>query len=396
MTAPSTGAGHGVLARLAHSDLTGGVVLLACTATALAIANSPLGAAYHDFWQTKAGADVGPLHLRLTLEHWINDALMVVFFFLVGLEVKREIVVGELREPRRAALPILAAIGGMVVPAGVYLALIGDGPAVRGWGIPMATDIAFVVGCLALLGPRVPHGLRILLLSLAIADDIGAILVIAIGYSSGISTTALALAGLGLAAVVLLQRLGVTAYAVYVVSGVLVWLAFLQSGVHATIAGVLLGLFTPLAPLHVLEHALRPWVSLLVMPIFALANAGVAFDPAHLSDPISLAVGAGLLVGKPVGVTATCWLAVRLGLARLPERVGWPALAGAGLLAGIGFTMALFIAGLALEPELRDAAKVGILTGSALAAVGGIGVLLGSLPAREGWTSPPPSRRMDA
>jgi NhaA family Na+:H+ antiporter len=380
---PRDDARRGTVARFAHSDLTGGIVLLACTAAALALANSPLGAAYHDLWQTKVGVDVGPLHLRLTLEHWINDALMMLFFFLVGLEVKREIVVGELRDPRHAALPILAALGGMIVPAGIYLAVIGGGPGARGWGIPMATDIAFVVGCLALLGARVPHGLRIFLLSLAIADDIGAILVIAVGYSSGIFMGALALGALGLATVLLLQRLGVVAYAAYVALGALVWLAFLQSGVHATIAGVLLGLLTPLAPLHVLEHALRPWVSLLVMPIFALANAGVRFDPAHLADPVALAVGTGLLVGKPVGVIATSWLAVGAGLARLPDHVSWPALAGSGLLAGIGFTMALFIAGLALEPEQRDAAKVGILMGSGIAAVTGIVVLLSSLPVRE-------------
>ncbi len=387
---------HGRLARILHSELAGGIVLLACTAAALAIANSPLGSAYHELWQTKVGADVAGLHLRLSLEHWINDGLMVVFFFLVGLEVKRELAIGELRDPRRAALPILAALGGMVVPAAVYLALIGGGPAVRGWGIPMATDIAFVVGCLALLGSRVPHGLRIMLLSLAIADDVGAILVIAIGYTTGISLGALLLGGLGLVAVVALQRAGVRAYAVYVALGVLIWLAFLESGVHATIAGVILGLLTPIEPLAVLERTLHPWVRFLVMPTFALANAGVALDPAHVGDPVALAVGAGLLLGKPLGIASTSWLAVRLGLARLPDRVGWAAIVGSGLLAGIGFTMALFIAGLALGPELRDAAKVGILAGSALAAVGGILLLLVALPSGEDWTSPPSSRRMDA
>ena len=395
MAAHSDARADGRLAHVLHSELAGGIVLLACTAAALAIANSPLGSAYQALWQTEIGADVAGLHLRLSLEHWINDGLMVVFFFLVGLEVKRELAIGELRDPRRAALPILAALGGMVVPAGVYLALIGGGPAVRGWGIPMATDIAFVVGCLALLGSRVPHGLRIMLLSLAIADDVGAILVIAIGYTTGISLVALLLGALGLVGVLALQRAGVRAYAAYVALGVLIWLAFLQSGVHATIAGVILGLLTPIEPLTVLERTLHPWVRFVVMPVFALANAGVALDPSHAADPVAFAVGAGLLVGKPLGIASTSWLAVRLGVARLPDRVGWAAIVGSGLLAGIGFTMALFIAGLALGPELRDAAKVGILAGSTVAALSGMLVLLLALPRGEGWTSPPPSPRMD-
>jgi NhaA family Na+:H+ antiporter len=391
MAVPAHDAPVGTLARLLHSEVAGGIVLLACTTLALAVANSPLGPAYHAAWQTKLGADLGSLHLRLSLEHWINDGLMAIFFFVVGLEVKRELVVGELRDPRRAALPIVAALGGMVVPAAVYLLLIGGGPGARGWGIPMATDIAFVVGCMALLGARVPHGLRVLLLSLAIADDVGAILVIAIGYSAGIDVAFLAAGIAGLALVLALQRAGVERFASYVVVGTLVWIAFLQSGVHATIAGVLLGLLTPIAPLAVLERTLHPWVTFVVMPVFALANAGVALDPAHVGDPVALAVAAGLLVGKPVGVVGASWLGVRAGLARLPDHVGWPAIVGAGCLAGIGFTMALFIAGLALGPEMRAAAKVGILAGSGLAALAGMALLfrtLRTLPRGEGFTSP--------
>jgi NhaA family Na+:H+ antiporter len=223
-------------------------VLLACTVVALVIANSSLGDAYHRWWHTQVGVEFGTIQLRKSLEHWINDGLMTLFFFVVGLEVKRELVLGELRDPRAAVLPIVGAIGGMLGPAGLYLALIGSSPAARGWGIPMATDIAFVVGCLALLGSRVPHGLRVMVLSLAIADDIGAILVIALGYSSGIAWLPLALGLLGLGVVVLCERLGIRSFGIYTVLGVAIWLAFVKSGVHATIAGVLLGLLTPARP----------------------------------------------------------------------------------------------------------------------------------------------------
>ncbi len=417
------------LARFLHVEAAGGIVLLVCTAAALAVANSPLDSAYHHLWETELGISLGSHQLRLSLEHWINDGLMAVFFFVVGLEVKRELVVGELRDPRRAALPIFAALGGMVVPAGVYLLLAGAGPAAQGWGIPMATDIAFVVGCMALLGPRVPHGFRVMLLTLAIADDVGAILVIALGYATGVHAAALVLAAAGLAAVLVLQRLGVRSFGVYALLGVGIWLAVLRSGIHATIAGVLLGLVTParpvvpaatsaalladwriaidpgawdemedrparvgsivtaaraaISPLEYLEDLLHPWVSFAIMPIFALANAGVAFDVRDVGHPAAVAVAAGLVVGKPVGVVAASWLAVRAGLARLPDGVRWPALAGAGMLAGIGFTMALFIAGLALPAELRAPAKLGILLASAVAAAAGMAVLGVVLPSRE-------------
>ncbi len=310
--------------RFLHVEAASGVLLLACTAAALIVANSPAGDAYAAFWKTKVGFSIGDFAMVHSLKHWINDGLMAVFFFVVGLEVKRELVHGELRDPRRAALPVAAALGGMVVPAAVFLLLQGGGSAARGWGIPMATDIAFVVGCLAVLGPRVPRILRVLLLSLAIVDDIGAILVIAIGYTESVDLAMLALAGAGLLAVWLLDRAGVRSFGVYILVGAVVWFGFHESGVHATIAGVLLGLLTPastylsqgtlsrllrrahetlhggawpetdhradkvstlagavrevIPPLEYLEGRLHPWSSFVIMPVFALANAGVAFS----------------------------------------------------------------------------------------------------------------------
>jgi NhaA family Na+:H+ antiporter len=417
------------LERFLHVEAASGVVLLACALTALVLANSPAAEGFLAFWKTPVGLRLGAFELEHSLQHWINDGLTVIFFFVIGLEVKREIVLGELRELRKAALPLAAAVGGMVVPAGVYLALLGDDPARDGWGIPMATDIAFVVGCMAVLGRRIPLGLRALLLSLAIADDIGAILVIAIGYTDSIDTTALVLGLGGIAVVFGMQRVGVRSIGVYAVLGVAIWLAFHESGVHATIAGVIMGLMTParaylsastvgglvdrasdilqggdwedtahrpekvrkfaratretLSPLEYLEGTLHPWVSFLIMPIFALANAGVPFELADLGQPVALAVGAGLVIGKPVGIVAVSFLAVKLGLASLPQGVNWRMMTGAGFLAGIGFTMALFIAGLALDGPALDVAKVGVLVASALAAVAGM-VLLVLSPSIDG------------
>jgi NhaA family Na+:H+ antiporter len=412
-------------ARFLHVEAAGGIVLLAATFAALVLANSPLAHGYHEFFETPAGFEVGAFTLRLSLHHWINDGLMALFFFVIGLEVKRELILGELRDLRRAALPIVGAIGGMVAPAGVYLALQAGEPGQHGWGIPMATDIAFVVGCMAVLGKRVPQGFRIMILSLAIADDIGAILVIAIGYTSSINLAALAggCAGIGVVAVV--SRLGVRSFGVYTVLGVLIWLAFHESGVHATIAGVILGLMTParpwlsettagqllerattiiqgggweaetdrgtevrrlrrisrevISPLEYLESRLHPWVGFVIMPVFALANAGIEIHVSDLGSPVSIAVMVGLVLGKPLGIFVASWLAVKSGLARLPDGVSWVVLLAGGILAGIGFTMALFIAGLALPPELQDQAKIGILTGSALAAVLGMLLLVNGL-----------------
>jgi NhaA family Na+:H+ antiporter len=407
-------------------EAAGGVVLLGFTALALLLANSAWSEAFLGFWKTPLTLGIGFFEMRHSLHHWINDGLMGIFFFVVGLEVKRELVLGELRDPQRAALPVAAALGGMLIPAGVYLALQWGEPTARGWGIPMATDIAFVVGCMAILGPRIPNGLRVMLLSLAIVDDIGAILVIAIGYTRELYWDWLGLALAALVLVIVLGRMGVRSIGIYVVVGGVAWLGFHESGVHATIAGVLLGLLTPaeswvatgtlrdgvarahaflhgdeaqdydptpadvaalqevaresVSPLRRLEYALHPYSAFVIMPLFAFANAGVPIDPAGFLDPVAIAVGAGLLLGKPVGIVGFSYLAVKLGLARLPAGVGWGAITGGGFLAGIGFTMAIFIAGLALDGVDLDHAKLGVLAASAVAAVAGMSLLLSTLP----------------
>jgi NhaA family Na+:H+ antiporter len=411
------------LVRFLHTEAAGGIVLLACTALALGLANSPWATFYHDVWHTPITVGIGKLVLIRSLEWWVNDGLMTLFFFVVGLEIKRELVAGELRDPKKAALPAMAALGGMVVPALIYLALQAGRPGERGWGIPMATDIAFVVGVLALLGSRVPNGLKIFLLSLAIIDDLGAVVVIAVAYSSNLSQTALGYAVSGIGLIIVFRLLRVRLLTVYVGLGVGIWLATYLSGVHPTIAGVVLGLLTParqpvgktllievidvvrsrlaadparddlddlgdevqalvdhgvhtLSPLDRLESALHPWVALVIMPLFALANAGVAVEMARLTNSVAMAVALGLMIGKPIGIVVFSWLAVRLGLARLPGGVTTQVLVGAGCLGGIGFTMSLFIATLALEGDLLMAGKVGTLTGSLVSAIVGAGVLL--------------------
>ncbi len=408
-----------------------GLVLLACTAIALGLANSPYGHAFAEFWHTPIGITIGNFHMVESLAHWVNDGLMTIFFFVVGLEIKRELVAGELRDPRKAALPIMAAFGGMIAPAAIYYGLQRGQPGEPGWGIPMATDIAFVVGFLALLGSRVPIGLKILLLSLAIADDIGAVLVIAVFYSSTIIFEILGAAAAGFAFVIFIRLLGVRRVPVYFVIGVAIWFAFLKSGVHPTVAGVVLGLMTPsgvwvsditlrelvadtwkrlqmerdgqvephqkpmleqlqnaakeaVSPLERLEGALHPWVAYLIMPIFALANAGVQVDPSALTHPVSLAAAAGLVIGKPLGIVLISWFSVQIGIARLPAGVNWKVMIGAGCLAGIGFTMSLFVAGLAFKDEAMreylDAGKIGTLTGSTISAILGSILLLIFLP----------------
>jgi NhaA family Na+:H+ antiporter len=401
--------------RFLEIEAASGFVLLACTAVALALTNSPWAEAFKEIWKTPICITIGDFTLTESLAHWINDGLMTIFFFVVGLEIKRELVAGELRDPRQAALPATAALGGMVVPAGLYLLLQGGQPGEPGWGIPMATDIAFVVGFLALLGSRIPHGLKILLLSLAIVDDIGAVLVIALFYTGDISLLALGLATAGFGITYFFNRIGIRAIPVYVVLGAGIWLAVLKSGVHPTVAGVLLGLLTPasawvgertlrdvltgvlqrfqgsweepvlserretlqplvktaretVSPLERLEKALHPWVAFVIMPIFALANAGVVLQPEALTHSVAVAVAAGLVVGKPLGIILFSWGAVQLGLARLPTDVNWIVMLGAGCLAGIGFTMSLFIAGLALQDSLLEAGKVGTLAGSVVSA----------------------------
>ncbi len=412
--------------RFMRIEAASGVVLLCSAAVALVAANSPLAHLYHSALEFPLTVSFGALRLDWTLHHWINDGLMTVFFFVVGLEIKREFVVGELRDPRKAALPIAAALGGMVAPAAIYLALQFGQPGERGWGIPMATDIAFVVGCMALLAPRIPHGLRIMLLALAIVDDIGAILVIAVGYSSGVQPAGLAFACVGFGLCALLNRIGVRQVGVYFAVGAGIWLAFVQSGVHPAIAGVLLGLLTParawieerrflgmlsslaehlkdtgpleevprraaarnveafaretVPPLERLELSLHPWTAFLIMPLFAFANAGVTIHLGELGHPVENAVMAALVLGKPIGIVLFSWLFVRAGLARLPTGVNWRSMLGAGCLAGIGFTLSLFVAGLALDGELLNAAKIGVLTGSTLSAVLGALLLIAALP----------------
>ncbi len=416
----------GPLERFLHVEAASGVVLLVCTVIALVLANTGAADAFLGIWKTRVGFEFGGFSMNHSLQHWVNDGLMALFFFVIGLEVKREIAIGELRDMKRASLPIAAAIGGMLVPAGIYFLMQRNGDAPGGWGIPMATDIAFVVGCMAVLGDRIPRGLRILMLSLAIADDIGAILVIAVFYTESIDWLMLGLGAAGIGMIWAMARVGIRSFGAYTIVGILVWLTFHESGIHATIAGVILGLMTParsyvstsafaqladragsvmrgggwdatrhrsekvrkfawaaretMSPLEYLEGLLHPWMGFAVMPVFAMANAGVQFDVADAANPVALAVAAGLVIGKPLGIVFVSFIAVKAGLASLPKGVGWGALTGGGLLAGIGFTMALFIAGLAGLGENLDAAKVGVLAGSALAGVLGMGLLLVVLP----------------
>jgi NhaA family Na+:H+ antiporter len=414
---------------------SGGIVLLAITIIALVIANSGLAPTYNRILHAHMGLAIGPYMLAESLLHWVNDGLRAIFFFLSGLEIKREVLVGELASRRAATLPIVAAIGGVLVPAAIYALFNADGPGGRGWGIPMATDIAFALGCLALLGSRIPFGLKVFLTAVAIVDDLIAVLVIAVFYSGHLNLGAL---GIGLALLLGLlacNRLGVRTPLIYGGIGILVWLAFLTSGVHATLAGVAVALTIPAryridaptflaqahavlhafpptpdttapmltdeaqqsavleledlceqvqAPLQKLEHQLHDWVKWLIMPIFAVANAGVVLSVSSLQGeavPIVLGVLVGLVVGKPVGLVGAAWIAVRLGVADLPRGVSWLHLVGAGILAGIGFTMAIFITTLAFDnPSQHAAAKVAILLASGIA--GGVGVLvLRRLPA---------------
>jgi len=413
--------------RFARLEAAGGILLLACAVVALAWANSPYSDAYFALWESHLRIGWEGRALDESLLHWINDGLMAVFFFVVGLEIKRELLAGELSSRRRAALPMVAAVGGMVVPAGIYAAFNAGGEAAAGWGVPMATDIAFALGVLALLGDRVPVSLKVFLTALAIVDDLGAILVIALFYTGDVTAAWLGVGAVALAGLVALNAGGVRHGVPYGVLGVLLWFAFLQSGVHATVAGVLSAATIPATaridgleflargrallssfgqatertdlrlanqgqqdaihsleevieevstPLQKLEHALHPWVIYFILPVFALANAGVAIEggvTAMLVEPIGLGVVLGLVLGKQVGVTLFAWLAVRLGLADLPEDVRWTQLYGVAWLAGIGFTMSLFIAGLAFGEgnELLSGAKLAILVASVASGLGG-------------------------
>ena len=398
----------------------GGIMLVLATVAALVWANSPWGASYVTLFHTHLTIDLGPFHYDESLVHVINDGLMAIFFFVVGLEIKREWVAGELRDRRAAVLPAVAALGGMVVPAAIYASFNHGGPGSGGWGIPMATDIAFALGVVAVLGSRVPSPLKIFLLTLAIVDDIGAILVIAVFYTNDLSWEWLAGAGALVVLVVACRRAKVRYHVVYVVVGTAMWFCVLESGVHATIAGVVMGLLTPALPYlsaedtqlvvdelegrddlnaadvhrvsiliseavpltERLEHLLHPWTSYLIVPIFALANAGIVLTRDGISNPSRITVGviAGLIVGKTVGISVFSWLTVKLRLAPLPAGVRFSQLVGVAMVAGIGFTVSLFVSGLAFPGrfeslELRDA-KVGILVASVVAALLGSAVLM--------------------
>ncbi|HEX9628276.1 MAG TPA: Na+/H+ antiporter NhaA [Acidiferrobacterales bacterium] len=408
-------------ARFLRIEAAGGAVLLLFTVAALVLSNSPWAELFETVWVMPAGLQLGSLDFTRSLREWINDGLMTLFFFLVALELKRELVLGELNSPRMAALSIAAALGGMLVPAALYLILQSGQPGQHGWGTVMATDTAFVIGCLALLGSRIPQSLRVFMLSLAIVDDIGAILVVAIGYSIHIAWGALALAALGVAIVRAMALLGIRGTPLYFLVGGFIWLAVDASGIHPTVTGVILGLMTParrwvsderlyailgqvvahpagdrgsgdtkdrrtlqvaeiaaretLSPVERLEVALHPWVVFVIMPLFALANAGFPLSLGGLGSSVTLAVFIGFALGKPIGILTFSWLAVRMGIAIRPPELEWRLLAGGGLLAGIGFTMALFIAHLAFSPDLIDSAKLGIFLASVVSAVAGVALL---------------------
>ena len=409
--------------RFIHLESIGGILLLVCAVAAMAWANSPWRDSYFAFWHLPVTVGAGPYQMTHSLGHWVNDALMVIFFFVVGLEIKRELLIGELSSVRQAMFPIMAAIGGMVVPAGFYVMLNAGTPGAPGWGIPMATDIAFAIGVLTLLGPRVPFGLKVFLTAFAIVDDLGAVLVIAFFYTAQLSWTALAAAGVITALLMFLNVAHVRSPLPYVILGVGLWLAVLSSGIHATIAGVILALTIPArpaidpltllhrgrhlldrlqsspsrskggltgdqqaivqeledacdqveSPMQQLQHRLHPWVTYFIMPVFALANAGVTItSEMSLGHPVALGIILGLVLGKQIGITAFAWLSVRLGFAALPAGTTYRHIYGAAWLGGIGFTMSLFVASLAFDDRLLlEISKVGILSASLLA--GGIG-----------------------
>jgi NhaA family Na+:H+ antiporter len=367
-------------------EAAGGIILVATAALALIVANSPLNTLYDALLNLPVSLQFGALILAKPLLLWINDGLMALFFLLVGLEIKRELAVGELSSWERASLPGFCALGGMILPALIYYWLnAGDAQALRGWAIPTATDIAFAVGVLSLLGPRVPAALKIFLLALAIIDDLGAIVIIAVFYTADLSFVSLGLAALGIMALAGLNLCGVRRLAPYLLVGLFIWVCVLKSGVHATLAGVAVAMFIPIrsapgrgeeeSPLERLEHMLLPWVSFAIMPSFAFANAGVSFagiTGEDLTAPLSLGIALGLFLGKQLGVFAVGWLVVTIGLCRRPEGLSWSAFYGVSLLAGIGFTMSLFIGSLAFDDLAHATAiRLGVFAGSLLSAVTG-------------------------
>ncbi len=372
------------------TEASGGLVLFVAAVVAIVCANGPFAEAWLSLWER----EIGPGLFHLSLRHWIDDGLMTLFFFVVGLEIKRELVTGELRDPRKAALPVIAALGGMAGPAAIYTVLNAGGAHIQGWGIPVATDIAFAVGVLVLLGPRIPTGLKLFLLTLAIADDIGGIVVIAAFYTSDLAVLWLLATAAALGIVALMRATRIAHPAWYVPIGVLVWVAAFRSGVHPTIMGVALGLITPARPvrgrpvLEELEHRLHPLTSFAIVPLFALANAGVALDARSLGDafssPVFWGIALGLLVGKTIGVSAATFAAVALRIGRLPAGVRPQHIFGVSIVAGVGFTVALFITNLAFPRDgVTEIARAAVLIGSACSAVVGALVLAMVRPRRE-------------
>ncbi|MDN7142611.1 Na+/H+ antiporter NhaA [Pseudomonas sp. JQ170] len=385
--------------RFFQLEAASGLLLIAAAALALIINNSPLSYLYNGLLDVPVVAQIGALKIAKPLLLWINDGLMALFFLLIGLEVKREVVEGHLSKPSQIVLPGAAAIGGMVVPALIYWFLNKDDPsATAGWAIPMATDIAFALGVLALLGKRVPVSLKLFLMTLAIIDDLGAIIVIALFYSSELSTLSLMLAGACLLALIAMNRLGVVKLGPYMVIGLILWVCVLKSGVHATLAGVTLALCIPLrtrnaepSPLMTLEHALHPWVAYGILPLFAFANAGVSLAGVTLESfthHVPMGIAVGLLLGKTIGVFGLTWMSVKLGIAALPANANWGQVLGVAILCGIGFTMSLFVGSLAFVPGSSEYAgmdRMGILTGSILAAL--IGYTITALASRKAVTA---------
>jgi len=370
-----------------------GLLLVAAAILAMVIKNSPASFFYDDLLNIPITIQVGAFVIAKPLLLWINDGLMAVFFFLVDLEIKREVLDGELSNPQQIVLPAIAAVGGMAVPAGIYILFnMNDPVALRGWAIPAATDIAFALGVLSLLGDRVPPALKLFLLTLAIIDDLGAIIIIALFYTAGLSLTSLLVAAAAIIVLYVMNKRGVLSIASYLLIGFILWAAVLKSGVHATLAGVLLAFFIPLrtpdpaepSPLRNLEHDLHPAVAFAILPIFAFANTGISLiglTPADLLDPIPLGIAAGLLIGKLLGVFGCTWLSIKTGLAKLPDRCTWLDMFGVSVLCGIGFTMSLFISSLAFEQVTHDIAddRLGILVGSLLSALIGYTILRYSL-----------------
>lgn len=365
-------------------DSAGGILLVLMAAIAMLLANSPLASFYNEFLEMPVQVRFGELDISKPLYHWINDGLMAIFFFLVGLEIKREILVGHLSSLSQVVLPAIAAISGIVFPALIYyLFNRHDQIAVTGWAIPSATDIAFALGVLSVFGNRIPISLKLFLLSVAIFDDLGAIIIIAIFYSTDLSVLSLAIAGTGLVALFLFNKFAVRKQAAYIIIGIIIWVAVLKSGVHSTLAGFAIALFIPLElkntdgypMLPHLEHSLHPWVSFLILPLFAFANAGVSLAGVSVNsllNPVPLGIAAGLFAGKQLGIFGTCWIVIKLNLAKLPDQATWLQFYAVSIICGIGFTMSLFIGSLAFETESAGylvEVKLGVLVGSLLSAI---------------------------